>query len=156
MKIQPAVVKETSRIAVGTAALSLVMIGVFALLGKLGMAVWLGTLLGAVTATLNFFLMALSVQRAAARMNGVTLPPEPEETEEGENKPAPVSPEVQQAKKGMQLSYTGRMLLLVAVAILALSLPSVFHPIPTAIALLFPRIIVSFIGLKENKRKEET
>lgn len=160
MKIQPAVKKETTRIAVGTCALSLVMIVVFALLGRLNLSVWLGTLLGTLVAILNFFLMALSVQKAASRMNGVTLPPEEEADEESadgaEAKAPPTDvPQLKQAKQGMHISYTLRMLMLVAFAILVLSLQSVFYPVPAAIALLFPRVIVSVIGLMDHKRKEE-
>ena len=83
MKIQPAVRTETVRIAMGTAFFSLVMLLVFALLDRLDVTVVLGTLLGAGAAVLNFFLMALSVQRAAESMKGVTVPPEPLE-ENGE------------------------------------------------------------------------
>ena len=78
MKIQPAVRTETVRIAMGTAFFSLVMLLVFALLDRLDVTVVLGTLLGAGAAVLNFFLMALSVQRAAESMKGVTVPPERE------------------------------------------------------------------------------
>ena len=74
MKIQPAVRTETVRIAMGTAFFSLVMLLVFALLDRLDVTVVLGTLLGAGAAVLNFFLMALSVQRAAESMKGVTVP----------------------------------------------------------------------------------
>lgn len=157
MNVQPAVWKETGRIALGTAILSAVMVAVFALIGQLDSTVIWGTLLGGITAVGNFFLLGLSVQRAAARMNGVTLPPEDgadtgdsEEAADGE-KPEN-TPEIQQAKRGMQLSYTGRMLLLVAVGILALSAPC-FHPVPTAIALLFPRFIIFIQGFAQSKQK---
>ena len=134
MKIQPAVRTETVRIAMGTAFFSLVMLLVFALLGRLDVTVVLGTLWGAGAAILNFFLMALSVQRAAESMNGVTLPPE-------------------RAKHRMQLSYTGRMLLLVAVAIVALTAPC-FHPVAAALALLFPRLVIFLRGFVKPKNKE--
>lgn len=152
MRIQPAVRTETTKIGLGTAVLSVIMLLVFALLGRLDWPVVLGTLVGACAAVGNFFLMALSVQKAAEAMNGVTVPDAPEE--DGEDKPqqAPV-PEAQRAKRGMQLSYTGRMLGLVVIAILVLALPC-FHPIPAAIALLFPRIIIFFNGILESKRKE--
>lgn len=155
MRIQPAVRKETAKIGIGTAVLSVIMLLVFALLGRLDWPVVFGTLIGACAAVGNFFLMALSVQQAAEQMNGVTVPEAPEgDEEDGEDKPkeAPL-PEVQRAKRKMQLSYTGRMLGLVVVAILVLTLPC-FHPIPAAIALLFPRIVIFFNGILESKRKE--
>ena len=98
MKIQPAVRTETVRIAMGTAFFSLVMLLVFALLDRLDVTVVLGTLWGAGAAILNFFLMALSVQRAAESMNGVTLPPEPLDENgdpDPDAPPQPPAPEVQ-------------------------------------------------------------
>ncbi len=153
MKVQPAVRKETAKVGLGTAILSVLMLGVFALLGRLDLTVVLGTLLGAGAAMLNFFLMALSVQQAAEDMHGVHVPPEPE-GEEGEDAPSaePV-PEIQRAKRRMSLSYTGRMLMLAVVAILALSLDC-FHPIPAALALLFPRIAISVEGFLQSHKKE--
>ena len=102
MKIQPAVRTETVRIAMGTAFFSLVMLLVFALLDRLDVTVVLGTLLGAGAAVLNFFLMALSVQRAAESMKGVTVPPEPLEENGDPDPDAPLQPpvpEVQRAKR---------------------------------------------------------
>ena len=156
MKIQPAVRTETARIAMGTACLSLVMLLVFALLGRLDVTVVLGTLWGAGAAILNFFLMALSVQRAAESMNGVTLPPEPLDENgdpDPDAPPQPPVPEVQRAKRWMQLSYTGRMLLLVGVAIVALTAPC-FHPVAAALALLFPRLVIFLRGFVKPKNKE--
>lgn len=156
MKIQPAVRTETVRIAMGTAFFSLVMLLVFALLGRLDVTVVLGTLLGAGAAVLNFFLMALSVQRAAESMKGVTVPPEPLEENGDPDPDAPLQPpvpEVQRAKRWMQLSYTGRMLLLVGVAIVALTAPC-FHPVAAALALLFPRLVIFLRGFVKPKNKE--
>ena len=156
MKIQPAVRTETVRIAMGTAFFSLVMLLVFALLDRLDVTVVLGTLWGAGAAILNFFLMALSVQRAAESMNGVTLPPEPLDENgdpDPDAPPQPPAPEVQRAKHRMQLSYTGRMLLLVAVAIVALTAPC-FHPVAAALALLFPRLVIFIQGFVKPKNKE--
>lgn len=154
MKVQPAVRQETAKVGLGTAILSALMVAVFALLGRLDYTVVLGTLLGACAAMLNFFLMALSVQQAAEDMHGVHVPPEPEQEEEGQDAPSaePV-PEIQRAKRRMGLSYTGRMLMLAVVAILALSLDC-FHPIPAALALLFPRLTVSVEGFLQSHKKE--
>ena len=46
IKVQPAVRKETLRIAAGTAVLTAVMLVVFALLGKFDLSVLLGAILG--------------------------------------------------------------------------------------------------------------
>ena len=67
--------------------------------------------------------------------------------------PQPPVPEVQRAKRWMQLSYTGRMLLLVGVAIVALTAPC-FHPVAAALALLFPRLVIFLRGFVKPKNKE--
>ena len=151
MKIQPTVRQETVRIAKGTCILSFVMLIVFALLKKLDYTVLLGALLGTATAVGNFFLLGLSVQKAADTMKGVEMPPEPEEDEDGEEQPAaPMPPEIAQAKQKMQLSYTGRMILMAAVGILGLTLPC-FHAVATVLPLLFPRMIIHLWSMQQNK-----
>ena len=61
IKIQPAVKKETLRIAVGTLILSVLMIAVFLMTGFFDAGVLWGTLLGSGVTILNFFLLGLSV-----------------------------------------------------------------------------------------------
>ena len=153
MKIQPAVRKETLRIALGTVILSAVMLAVFALLGKFDYTVLLGALLGSAAAIGNFFLLGLSVQKAAETMNGVTLPSYEEaeaELEDGEELPTPDSPELKQAKRSMQASYTGRLFLLAVVGILGLTLPC-FHAVATVVPFLFPRLIIFYYGVINKK-----
>lgn len=153
MKIQPTVRQETLRIAKGTCILTIVMLMVFALLNKFDLTVLWGALLGCSAAILNFFLLGLSVQKAADLMKGVEFPPEPEENEDGEEAPAPPTPpEVAQAKQRMQLSYTFRMIMLGAVGLLGLLLPC-FHAIATVVPFLFPRVIIHLWNMN-NKQKE--
>jgi len=153
MQIQPAVKQETRKIAVGVGILSALMIAVYLILGRFGMPVLWGTLMGAAFAVGNFFLMALSVQQAAARMNGVQLPPEEEPKDGEEPEPAPLSPQARQAKQRMQLSYTGRMLMLAGMAALAYLLPGV-DLIPALIAQLFPRIVIFAEGILMKKETQ--
>ena len=68
MKVQPAVRQETARIAAGTAVLTVIMVAVFLILGRFDWTVITGALLGYLAAVGNFFLMALTVQKAAAVM----------------------------------------------------------------------------------------
>lgn len=156
MKVQAAVKEETRKIALGTLALSAGMLLIFLCLGKLNSTVVLGTALGAAAAIGNFFWMALSVQKAAEKMNGVSLPPEDEAEETDETKKdekKELSPEAKNARNGMQLSYTIRMLLLVGVALLAIKVPA-FSPVAAIIALFFPRIVIFILGFimrKEDK-----
>lgn len=63
-RLDPAVRKETTYIAVWVCALSLVMEGVFLILGKWDVSVLIGNLAGAAAAILNFFLLARSVSKA--------------------------------------------------------------------------------------------
>ncbi|MBR6568933.1 MAG: hypothetical protein IKK75_00615 [Clostridia bacterium] len=152
MKIQPAIKQETLRMAAGVAILTVMMVGVFLIIGMFDMTVLWGALLGAAFAVLNFFLMAMGVQKAAALMNGVQLPPEEEPAEGEEAAEKPLSPQAIKAKQKMQLSYTGRMLLTAAMAIVALAVPC-FHPVAALIPLLFPRIVIFFIGLVQKNGK---
>lgn len=152
MKIQPTVREETLRIAKGTCILSAVMVLVFALLKHFDYTVVLGAILGTCTAIFNFFLLGLSVQKAADMMKGVEFPSEPDEDGEDDDKPAaPVPPEVSQAKQRMQLSYTGRMLMMGAVGLLGLTLPC-FHAVATVLPMLFPRLIIHLWNMTQNKQ----
>lgn len=155
MKISPVVKKETGTIALGTVMLCLIMLAVYTFLGKLDPSVFLGTALGFIAAVGNFFLMALSVQKSAEKMNGVVLPPvqKDENGEEADSdKNDAVSPEAKEIKKFMRASYTGRMLLLVLVAILAVNV-KIFDTVACLVVLLFPRIVV-FVVQFIRKKKE--
>ena len=151
--IQPAVKQETKKIAVGVCLLSALMVGVYLIIGRFSAAVLWGTLLGAAFAALNFFLMALSVQQAAEKMNGVQLPPE-EEAEAGkESEKTELSPQAKQARRNMQLSYTGRMALLIAMAAIAYFVPGI-DPVPALLAQLFPRLTIFIEGILMKKETQ--
>ena len=153
VKIQPAVKKETARIAAGTLILTAVMVLVFILIGKFDWTVLTGAALGCAAAIGNFFLLALSVQKAAERMNGVKLPSYAEaeaELEDGEEVPVPDAPELQQAKRAMQASYSGRLFLMAVVGVLGLTL-SCFHAVATVVPFLFPRIVIFLYGITNQK-----
>lgn len=155
MKIDPVVKKETGVIAIGVGALCLFMLAVFAVLSKLDVPVLIGTLLGYFAAVFNFFLMAFSVQKSAEKMNGVTIEEDTEENgaEDGEDhQEKPLSPEAKLAKRFMQASYTGRLLLTAVVAILAITLPFI-NAIPCLLAMLFPRIVICLVQIIRNKKE---
>ncbi|MBE5769780.1 MAG: ATP synthase subunit I [Clostridiales bacterium] len=156
MKIQPAVKQETAWIAGGVMILTGIMVLVFVILGKFDYTVALGAVYGAAIAVLNFFLLGMTVQKAAEEMHGVQLPPEEEKEDagsEGEAKnEAPENPHVREAKKKMQLSYYGRMLMTMVAAALALVLP-IFHPIAALLPLLFPRIVIFIRGMIQGKKE---
>ena len=151
MKVQPAVRKESIKILIGCSVLSICMILIFFLIGRFDYTVILGAVWGTLAASFNFFLMALSVQRAAETMNGVSMPSyeekDAQEAEKETSKNTPAKdvaaevPEIRQAKRRMQASYTGRMLLLGAAAVLGILLPFL-HSVAALIPLLFPQLVV--------------
>ena len=155
MKIQAPVKQETKKIAVGAAILSLVMIAVFIAIGYFDVTVVWGTLLGAGFAVFNFFLMAMTVQRAADQMNGVQLPAKEEtETETQDAQKKEELPEQKAARSIVQRSYYLRMALMAVVIVIAVKMP-VFNAIPTVIALFFPRIVITLQPLLQKMKKGE-
>lgn len=155
MKVQPAVMAETKKIALGTAVMSVLMIAVFLIIRKFDYTVALGTLLGTGAAIGNFFLMALTVQKVTEDM---PVLPQREETEEDggdqdAEKETPLSDEAKQAGRKMQLSYVARMLGMGAVAVLGAAVP-VFHTVATLLPMLFPRVVIALMGAFGKKQKE--
>lgn len=153
MTIQPAVRQETKKIAVGVGVLSMLMIAVFLILRRFDFSVFLGALIGSAAAVLNFFLMALSVQKAADSMKPLPPAEEAEQEEGTEGEEAPLSDEAKEARKRMQLSYTLRMLMMAGIAIVCVVLPFI-NSYAALIPMLFPRIVISVIGLIQKNPKE--
>ena len=154
------VFRETAAVAIGQALCTAAMIGIFALLGKYDLTVLWGGIAGAAVATANFFLMALTVQRAAEKMNGVRLPSyeekdaaeEERDPDAKEPSPAAETPEIMQAKREMQTSYTLRMLMVAVLAAIGVVLPFM-DAVAVLIPLLFPRIVVMVISFVQTHRK---
>ena len=130
IKIEPAVKLESKRIAIGVLAMSVIMEIVFVVLGRFDYTVLLGNLLGGGWAILNFFLMALAVQKSGKK----DLP--------------------QEAKLVLQNSYTRRLLLSVAILLIGIKV-EYFNWISVVIPLIFPRITIAIIKLPIFQRKEE-
>lgn len=157
LKLQPAVKQDTLRIAAGTACLACVMMLVFLMIGRFDLTVLLGTLLGSATAVGNFFFMALTIQKAVESMKDAPAPApqEPADPDDPDGEPADAPPSAlsQAARQRVQLSYSLRMLAIIAVGIIALTV-DVFHPIATLLPLLFPRIVIFVLG--KITKPEET
>ena len=124
-KIDKVVLQETAYIAVWTLILSAVMQAVFLVIGKWDYTVILGNLLGAAANLLNFFLMALTVQKALEK-------------------------EEKEAKQAMKLSHSMRMLMLFVMALLGILLPC-FNTIASVIPFFFTRIAIMFRQFFKNK-----
>ncbi len=125
--IDPTVRRETLYIAAWTLLLTALMEAVFLILSRWTLPVLWGGLFGAFAAVLNFFLMGLTVQKAVGK-------------------------EEKDAANLMRLSQMGRMLLLVAVGLLAALIPF-FDLIAALIPLFFPRIAVAVRPLFERKKQ---
>ncbi len=155
MKVQPAVWQETRKIAIGTCILTVLMVAVFLILRRFDWTVITGALLGYAAAVGNFFLMALTVQKAADDMKPI---PQPEtdaaesgdETEE-DQEDAPLSEDAKRGKRRIQLSYTLRMLGLAVIAILGVTLPW-FQSVAVLLPMLFPRLVIAIEGLLTNRK----
>lgn len=123
MKIDKVVWQETGYIAAVTAIGSGLMQAVYLIGGWWDYTVLLGNLWGAAWAILNFFLMALAVQRAVEK--------EPED-----------------ASKYMKASGSARMLMLFCAAAVGAAVPFC-NTFAVLIPLFFPRIGVFFRTLKK-------
>ena len=116
-KPQQSIVKETKRIAVGTVIMLVVMLAVYAVLGKFTVGVLIGGLLGSAYAIFNFFMLGMTLQKAASMTDQ------------------------QMAHMKVRSSYSTRMIGMLILAVVAFELPFV-EGIPCLIALLFPRATI--------------
>ena len=119
-KPQQSIVKETKRIGVGTVIMLVVMLAVYAVLGKFTVGVLLGGLLGSAYAIFNFFMLGMTLQKAASMTDQ------------------------QMAHMKVRSSYSTRMIGMLILAVVAFALPFV-EGIPCLIALLFPRATIFVI-----------
>lgn len=115
-KLADAVISESRFIALISLLLSLLMQGIFLMIGKWSPSVLWGNLLGAGVAVGNFFLMAVTVQIA-------------------------VEKDEKEAKNTLKLSQSLRFLMLIVFAVVAYLLPA-FHMVAFILPYLFPRIAI--------------
>ena len=111
------VFKETAIVAAGEALCVALMCGVYALLGKFGISVLLGGLVGGLLATGNFFFLAVVATLAADRAQ---------------------AQDVQGGQKLMKSSYPIRLLVLAGLLILCAK-SGYFDVLALALPLLFVR-----------------
>ena len=122
------VLRETAIIAIGELALSAIMVGIFAALGKLNVTVLLSALGGCLVTIGNHFFMAVTVSLAADR------------AEQGD---------VEQAKKMVQTSSSLRLLVLAGLMVLGIVLGA------NVLALLLPLVFTRpILMLAEFFRKK--
>lgn len=125
--MDPTVRQNTRYIATVVLILTVLMEAVFLVIGKWDVTVLFGGLLGAATAILNFFLMAMSVVKAVGK-------------------------EEKEASGAMKVSHSMRMLMLVVICAVAALLPGVFNLVAVIVPLLFPSVGARLHGyLMKNK-----
>ena len=131
--VQPAVKKETKRVVMITGAGLILMWILFAILHftmpdkvPFDYTVFLGGIGGGVIAVLNFFLMGLAVQKAAAASDEGT------------------------ARMKLKASYSQRFLMQILWVILAIVAPC-FHFVAGIAPLLFPGTGIKIMGIFHNK-----
>ncbi len=117
-KVDRTVKRETAYICSFVVILSLILESVFLIAGIWDYKVLLGNLFSGTFATLNFFLLGLTVQKAVTR-------------------------EEKKASELMNFSKRMRMLMLFAVALIGVLLPC-FNVITALVPLFFPRIAIIF------------
>ena len=127
--VQPAVKKETKRVIVITAAGLILMWILFAVLHfampdkvPLDYTVFLGGIGGGAVAVLNFFLMGLAVQKAAAASDEGT------------------------ARMKLKASYSQRFMMMILWVIVAIVAPC-FHFVAGIAPLLFPGTGIKLVGI---------
>lgn len=141
MKPQKAVIQETKCIALGTLALTALLLIVYALCGKFSALALGGGAYGAAVAVLNFFALGITVQGS---VSGI----------QGENES-----EASRAKAHMQLSYSMRMLGVFGLEVLAIVVLKL-EPLAALLPLLFPRMTIaamqlgSVVARKKEKQDE--
>lgn len=123
MKPNAVVLRETRRLVIALLIIDALISGVFALLRRWDYTVVTGALLGTAAAALNFFLLGLTVQRAA---------------EKSEN-----------PKRYAKLSYGLRMLLLAAILLCGILLPC-FHTAAVLIPPLLQFPILLILNLRSK------
>jgi len=128
-KPQKAVIDNTKYIAVVTAILSVIMQGVFLILGRWNYTVLTGNVLGAAAAVFNFFVMAMFVQSA-------------------------VDKDEKDARNTLKLSQSVRFLFLIIIAVIAITVP-VFDSIAALISLMFSQVAVTLYPIFFRKKEEE-
>ena len=122
-----AVRKSTLYIAAWTLIFSALTQAIFLIIGKWNFRVLTGNLLSGSLSVLNFWLMCLTVVRAAALEDD------------------------KERKTRAKVSRLYRFLLLIAGLAVGLLLPQAFNPWTVVIPIFFPRIAMLFLPLFQNK-----
>ena len=133
------VLEQTARVALGVAALVVLMLIVYAVLGRLSVPVALGAVYAGALGVANFFIMGLVVQDIAEKAA------EKQRTEEE------IAELSTQMKNRMKLSYNVRMIALFALLALGIAVLH-FDALATILAAAFPTIVIRVLQIVEAKK----
>ena len=131
---------DTLWLLIGELIVSLITVGVFALVGKFHYSAITGALLGSAVTVLNFFILSVGVNRAVTRYVEARGTREMDE-EEAEKFASEHSMDVQNA---MMKSYMLRMLMMIGSLVLA-GFSGWFNVIATVVPLLMYRPLITII-----------
>ena len=138
MKPDREVLRETGRLAVGVLIMALVMLGVYAVLGRLSAAVALGGLYTSLLTVVNFFLMGLTVQGITGRAA---------EKQRDEQEMAAFSKEMENR---MKFSRSMRMVGLFGLIVLGITV-FMFEALPTILPIVFPTVVIRVMQIIDMK-----
>ena len=132
----------------GELAVSLVIVGVYLIIGKFSLSVPLGALLGSAVTVFNFLFLIISTNRTIDKIMA-----ERGEGEMDDEAAAEFAANHQKAlMASAKLSYIVRMVTLTGALVLALLIKNVFSVIPTLIPLLMLRPLLTAAQLIKAKR----
>ena len=122
------IVRETKRMAVGCIICLVIMLAVYALIGRFSVGVLLGGIIGTAYAIFNFYQLGMTIQKATATMN----------------------PDL--AAKQMRSSYNLRMAGFFLLCVVCFVVPFL-EGIPCMIAMLFPRVTIFVLSMTGQVQK---
>ena len=142
-KPDSAVLTQTMRVAAGVAVLVAVMLGVYAIIGRLSGPVIFGGLYAGALGVANFFVMGMMVQSITERMA------------EKQRSEQEIEALTLQSQNRMRLSYNMRMIALFALLVLGIAVFK-FDPLATILPSVFPSIVIRVLQIMEARKPSDS
>ena len=119
--------REFYKLSIGVIVMSVIMVAIFAALGKFDYKVVTGAALGTLVTIANYLFLAFSIERISQK------------------------DDVNNGKSIMTFSYFIRLAVIAVTIIIAIKLP-IFNYIAVALPFLFPRVVIVAINLIDSKK----
>ncbi len=119
--------REFYKLSIGVIVMSVIMVAIFAALGKFDYKVVTGAALGTLVTIANYLFLAFSIERISQK------------------------DDVNNGKSIMTFSYFIRLAVIAVTIIIAIKLP-IFNYIAVALPFLFPRVVIVGINLIDSKK----